>query len=230
MNLSFESFRVLPVVRLTVAALLLCLGTATVHSADFRMLVTESLPGMEAFEFLGNDGQVKKIYLSTTHISSEYPIPSGGRVDLYHKYPEPEEKATPALSLQFPEGAKDTIVLLLAQGSGTDKHYRPIYIDDSGTHFPSGSILIYNFLNKPLMAKLGEEVVSVQSGKREIVELAKMEDAPFNGGVKFATEFNGEGQVFSSSSWYLLPTMKFFCLVYSDADGVPHVRRIRMRG
>lgn len=216
---------------LSVALGWLFLLAVPAEAACFRVLVTEPIPGMEKLLIPCQSGTPEAIYLSTTHISPKYDIPADGRVDFYKKLPEsPQEQIPPIFSVQFPEPLHDMIVLLMAQGSGDEKTYRPILIDDSDSGFPAGSIMIYNFLGKPLMAKMGEDIISVDSGKREIVELARNEDTPFNDGVKFATEFNGEGRVFSSSAWYLLPSMKFFCIVYEDAKGMPHVRRIRMPG
>ncbi len=209
---------------LTTLALTLLALTA-VHAAEFRVLGLKQLEGLDTLEFVSADG-VQQVPVSTAYFSNSYKVPASGVVAFYDKAPARDEQKAPLFTVRFPENAGDMIVLLDAEAAAHT--YRYGLIDDSVRSFPSGSVYIMNFMHKPVMVKLGQKVVTVDSGAREMVPVVENKREPFNGGVKFATEINGEAQIFSMSSWYLLPTMKIFCVIFPDSSGIPQIRRIRL--
>ena len=207
-------------------ALCLCvLAASLAQAADFRLVALNQIKGLSRLEFIGPEG-VEQVPVSIAHFSDSYKIPANGEVAFYDKAPANGENKAPLFVVRFPENASDTIVLL--GGQGDDGTYRYGLIDDSGHAFPSGSVDIKNFMQSPVMVKLGPTVVTVDSGARRIVPVIENKQEPFNDGVKFATEINGNAQVFSMSSWYLLPSMKIFCVIFPDKSGIPQIRRIRL--
>ena len=194
------------------------------HAGDFRVIALSTIDKSNSLEYQAPDG-VTKVTISTLGFSRPYLAPESGVVDLYDKMPIKGEEKTPLVSLKMPEDGADVIVLLHVNRSN---EYEYLLIEDSSDDFPSGSVLVLNFSKKSIFAKFGEERLAVPSGESRVVELARDGQEPFKAGVKFAAEFDGYGKVFSSSSWYLLPSMKIFCVVLSDKNGNPQIRRIRL--
>ena len=197
-----------------------CLG------GSFRVLGLSQVRGLEVLEIVSGD-EIKKVPISISSVSPEYSIPESGRVDFFRKAPVGDETAIPVFSVKFPSPDEDMIVLLRVGDKNSTVPYQHVLIADSTEDFPLGSVLILNLCSKTVAAKMGEESVIVPPGEERIVRLVK-KDRPFNGGVKFAAEFNGFGKVFSTSSWYLLPSMKVFCIIYRNEKGDPAIRRIRL--
>ncbi len=204
---------------------LMLLGLSLVRAAEFRVLGLEQLKGLHTLEYVTADG-VQQVPVSTAYISNAYPIPASGVVAFYDKAPVQDEVKAPLFTVEFPSSGGNKIVLLRGDAGG--RTYRYGLIDDSSRGFPTGSAFFINFMQAPVMVKLGTNVIRLDAGSREVVPVVEQRAEPFRGGVKFATEINGEMQIFSQSSWYLLPSMKIFCIIYPDSSGVPRIRRIRM--
>ncbi|MFB9901083.1 hypothetical protein [Cerasicoccus arenae] len=159
--------------------------------------------------------------------SQVHTIPTTRQLALYDKAPVPEEQKQPVLNLQFPKDPGDVIVLLKSARTANGLTYQYELLDDSSTAFPLGSVYICNYMQESVIIRLGAERILVESKQRSVVPLTKQEK-PFNDGVAFAAEINGHGRVFSTSSWYLSPSMKIFCIIYKDDRGNPQIRRIRL--
>lgn len=210
-------------------SLLLLIGVlcciSSLHAATFRVIALSQVAGVSTLEFQGERG-VEVVLISTSGFSERMKIPVNGAIDFYKKMPAEDVIQEPDLSVRLLADSEDVILLLRADRSqGT---YSSITLSDSVSEFPLGAVRVLNFAEKSIFAKFGAERVLVEPGESQVVELTSKKDTPFNGGVKFAAEFDGYGKVFSSSSWYLLPTMKIFCVVYADEAGMPRIRRIRL--
>jgi hypothetical protein len=198
--------------------------SASLSAANFRVLALSKVDGLDRLEYqAGEDLEV--VLISTLGFSELLPAPLSGVLDLYDKVPVEGEEKSPLLSIDILADGGDVIVLLYAVDA---QRYGYLVVDDSQGAFPMGSVLVLNFSKTSIYAKFDDERVLVPSRERKVVKLTGASGDPFNAGVKFAAEFDGSGKVFSSSSWYLLPSMKIFCLIYSNPDGKPRIRRIRL--
>ncbi|MFT6235456.1 MAG: hypothetical protein ACJAU9_000531 [Lentimonas sp.] len=200
-------------------------GPVLVDASSFRVVAFSQITSLTGLEYQSGDG-IESVTISTSSFSVKYPIPPSGVIDFYKNVPLGEEEQVPLLEVNFGEESGDMILLLQADAQRLSYSY--LLIEDTVEGFPMGSVMVMNFTSKSVFAKFGEERVKLESGSQEIVSLTGLKNLPFNGGVKFAVEFDGSGKVFSSSSWYLLPSMKIFCLIYSNPDGKPRIRRIRL--
>ncbi|WP_309400381.1 hypothetical protein [Cerasicoccus maritimus] len=192
----------------------------------FRVVSLSQIPGLTSLEFI-HEGKVETVPVSLSSFSQPYPIPATRELALYAQAPSPNEEKTPNLVLQFSENSGDVIVLLKATNTANGPAYRYELLDDSTRAFPAGSVYICNYLQEPVIIRLGPKQVLVESNDRSVVPLTRKEQ-PFNDGVAFAAEINGHGRVFSTSSWYLSPSMKIFCIIFQDQHGNPQIRRIRL--
>ncbi|WP_309386338.1 hypothetical protein [Cerasicoccus frondis] len=207
--------------------ILALLGLCTSAMADsFRVVSLSQISGLTSLHFQEN-GEPQTLPVSISNFSQPFNIPATRQLSLYAKPPQPDVEQTPVLTIQFPEKSGDVIVLLKATRSGGASAYRYEILDDSASAFPSGSVYICNFMQEPVIIRLGKKQVLVESNDRNVVALTSS-DKPFNDGVAFAAEINGHGRVFSTSSWYLAPSMKIFCVLYQDDRGNPQIRRIRL--
>lgn len=204
-----------------------CLLATTVQADSFRVISLSQIRGLTSLEFV-SEGEVEQVPVSVSSFSQAFPIPQSRQLALYAEAPKPGEEApAPLLNLQFPNSSHDQIVLLKAVQTPNGSAYRYEMIDDSDAAFPAGSVYICNYMKEPVLIRLGQKQVTVAPNQRSVVPLANRE-APFNDGVAFAAEIDGHGRVFSTSSWYLVPSMKIFCIIYQDERGHPQIRRIRL--
>jgi hypothetical protein len=203
----------------------------SVSAREFRVLGLSQLKGLEQLEFRGSSG-IELLPVSVSSFSNSYAIPQSGVTDFYLKVPEVSEageEPSPLFSITFPVDCEDVIVLLRADAKSSQLTYKYMLIDDSVNAFPAGAVMVLNLMNKSLYARLGDNNVKIESGKSEISQLVKRKNEPFNGGVIFAAEFDDYGKIFSKSSWYLIPSMKIFCVVFPDENLEPQIRKIRLK-
>ncbi|GHC03519.1 hypothetical protein [Cerasicoccus arenae] len=203
------------------------IGLCSLTFADnFRVVSLTQIPGLTSLEYV-SEGKVITVPVSMSSFSQVHTIPTTRQLALYDKAPVPEEQKQPVLNLQFPKDPGDVIVLLKSARTANGLTYQYELLDDSSTAFPLGSVYICNYMQESVIIRLGAERILVESKQRSVVPLTKQEK-PFNDGVAFAAEINGHGRVFSTSSWYLSPSMKIFCIIYKDDRGNPQIRRIRL--
>lgn len=212
--------------RLSLALIGLAGISASLCANDFRIISLSQIPDLTTLEFL-DEGDVQQAPVSVSSFSKPYNIPATRQLAFFDKAPLPEEKKQPLFNVTFPENSQDQIVLLNAVNTPQGPTYRYELIDDSDAAFPAGSVFICNFMSEPVLIRLGKKQVVVNANQRSTVPLTNQDQA-FNDGVAFAAEIDGHGRVFSSSSWYLVPTMKIFCVIYKDDHGQPKIRRIRL--
>ncbi|WP_269538941.1 hypothetical protein [Cerasicoccus fimbriatus] len=193
---------------------------------NFRVVSLSQIPNLASLEYPNGD-EVTTVPVSISSFSKPMPIPQSRELALYDKAPLPNEEKRPILNLKFPKSAGDVIVLLKAVQTAQGPTYRYEILDDSSSAFPAGSVFICNYMPESVIIRLGDKQVLVDSNDRSVVPLAKQEQ-PFDDGVAFAAEIDGHGRVFSTSSWYLVPSMKIFCVIYKDDHGQPKIRRIRL--
>jgi hypothetical protein len=206
--------------------LYLSLSAVVLSASSFRVMGLSQIKGMERLELVTADGVVV-VPVSISSLSEAFDIPSSGRLDFYIQAPKNDEDVEPVLSVSLTDISTDVILLLRADLSMVQPTYKYVTIENSPRMFPAGSVMLFNLTSKTIAAKMGEDSVRLGSGEKTVVNLINRNE-PFDGGVMFAAEFNGFGKVFSTSSWYLVPSMKIFCIIYSDLNGNPQIRRIRL--
>lgn len=210
------------------ALMLVCVTLPIIQTlaGSFRVLGLSQVQGLERLEIVTPAG-VKTVGVSISSVSQAFEIPESGELNFYRKAPKADETPEPAFTVNFNQASSNIILLLRPDDTIAEPAYKYSLIEDSEQAFSSGSVMLLNLSPKKIAAKLGDDRIIVATGEKTVVDLIKA-DKPFNGGVMFAAEFNGFGKVFSTSSWYLVPSMKILCIVYSDKRGNPQIRRIRL--
>ncbi|MGE9296021.1 MAG: hypothetical protein ACQKBV_07035 [Puniceicoccales bacterium] len=196
-------------------------------AGQFRILGLDQIDGLEELYFVQN-GEVKSAFVSSRYPTEKFDIPQSLRVSFFATPPKPDLTQRPVLTLDFPNAGTDYLALLRITSASGVEAYTPIYLDDSDRNFPRGSAMICNYTLRTIVAQIDGDLVKLPSGQTDVIQLSKNGKDQFNGGVKFAAEFDGTGKVFSISSWYVSPSTKIFCLIYPDEYGQPLVRRVRL--
>ena len=198
--------------------LIFCVLGIHLNAKHFRVMVVTDLNELDSVEFY-DKGKVSKITLAKNYISGKFEIPTNNAINFYEKFPEFNTiaKPKPNFTIKFPKNNKNTIVILKSSNNSKTP-IDTIIIEEDNKTFPQSSSMIYNIMDKPVLAKLGHMKVKIAPNERKIVKLKNKDepDAPFNEKVVFAAPREGDIDFFYSTYWYVPKTQKLFCVIAED--------------
>jgi hypothetical protein len=201
---------------------LVCFLSCHLSAKEFKLISLDDFGEIEQLKFQNQKGP-QTLSIQKHFPNKSFTVPKGDVIHFYGVDPVTGISAKiPILRISFDKQEGDTIVLLQKdKNNSAQLNYE--FLKNNPEAFPLLSTNILNLSNKPVIAKLGDQLVKILPKNKKLVPLPQNKNGTFNEKVVFAAQKENQSiDYFYSSFWRVIAGHKTLCIIEPDEAADTH--------
>ena len=186
---------------------------STILAKEFKIISLDNFGGINQIKFQ-DESATQRVTIKKYYPNRSFPVPKDNLIHFYGIDSDTGASSRkPLLRISFENQEVDSIVFLeIDKNNPSIINYE--FLDNDPVSFPLLSTLIINFSEKQIIAKIGEEIISLPPNSRKLIPLPKNERGSFSEKVTFASQKTDRSiDYFYSSFWRVPIGHKTLCII-----------------